>query len=142
MPDLSRVATHPLLAFLDLLSLAPETLWHAIALLSFLFIVNYLLRTACMSMATRSVVVHILVCTLTLLPAILLAAILWWAAYQHPGRAWVNLGVAALLYVPWYIGGAITRLVRPDTEGADVGWLLMGALITFPLGVIAALVFG
>lgn len=127
---------------LDLLSLAPSRLGYAITLLAFLFMVNYLLRTAYMNAATRSRPVHMLVCTLTLLPAICLAAILFLAAYRHPDRVWMNLAVAAALYLPWALGGAITRFSRPDTEGADVGWLAMGALITFPAGLIAAVVFG
>jgi uncharacterized membrane protein len=136
---LARVNDRPFSEFLELMSLAPDTLAHAMAMLSFLFVVNYLLRTAYMSQRTRSVLTHMVVCTLTLLPAIALAVILCWAAYRHPDRAWINLGVAALLYVPWYLGGAMTRLARPDTEGGDIGWLTMGALITFPVGIAAAL---
>ena len=142
MSNLTQDTHRPLKALFELLSLAPETLGHAIVILAFLFLVSYLLRTAFMSEGTRSVLIHIVVCTLTLLPAITLAAILFWAAYKYPDRVWINLGVAALLYVPWYIGGALTRLARADTEGADIGWLTMGALITFPCGLIAALVFG
>lgn len=134
MPDLHGLG--------QLLALSPETLWHTVALLSFLFLLNYLIRTGYMSESPQSVVVHMAVCVLTLLPALVLAAVLLWAAYNHPERAWINLGIAALLYLPWYAGGALTRLARRDTEGADVGWLAMGALITFPVGVIAALVFG
>jgi hypothetical protein len=142
MPDiLDHTTTRPLSEFLELISLAPETLGHAIAMLSFLFVCNYLLRTAYMTEHPRSVLTHMLVCTLTLLPAIALAGILVWAAYRHPDRAWINLGVAALLYLPWYLGGAMTRLARRDAEGGDLGWLTMGAVfITFPVGVIAALV--
>ena len=139
MPD----ASYPLVdGLVGMLSLAPESLGHAVALLSFLFMVNYLLRTALMSEGTQSIVVHVCVSTLTLLPAIVLAVVLIWAASQHPHRAWINLGVAALLYIPWYLGGAITRLARSDTEGGDIGWLVMGALITFPVGLVAALAFG
>jgi len=123
---------------LDLLSLAPGATGHAMVLCSFLFFCTYLLRTAAMSEGTRSRLVHMLVCVLTLLPAVLLAAMLVLGAARFPERAWLNLAVAALLYVPWYAGGRITRLARPDTEGADVGWLAMGALITFPVGLAAA----
>lgn len=139
-PDLlDQATTRPLREFLELLSLAPGTLVHAIAMLSFLFVCSYLLRTACMIERPRSVLIHMLVCILTLLPAIALAAILVWAAHRHPDRVWINLGVAALLYLPWYLGGAMTRLARRDTEGGDLGWLAMGACITFPVGLIAAL---
>ena len=125
----------------ELLSLAPHAAAHAAVLLSFLFLSAYLLRTACMTEGTRSTIVHMLVCVLTLLPAVLLAAILVLGAARYPERAWINLGIAALLYVPWYFGGKITRLTRQDTEGADTGWLAMGALITFPVGVAAAILF-
>ncbi len=127
---------------LDLLSFAPHTVWHALVLFSFAFMINYLVRTAYMSEGTRSVFVHVLVCVLTLLPAVILAGMLLLGAYRYPERSWMNLGIAALLYVPWYAGGALTRLVRPDTEGADLGWLAMGALITFPIGLTVAIVFG
>jgi hypothetical protein len=134
MPELNNL--------LDVFSLAPNAFWHTVALFSFLFLVNYLLRTALMPEETRSVIVHMLVCILTLLPAVSLAVMLLLGAYRYPQRAWINLGIAALLYLPWYAGGRITRLVRPDTEGADVGWLAMGALITFPVGIVAAIIFG
>jgi hypothetical protein len=130
---------NPLVA---LLSLAPGAMPHAVVLLSFLFLCAYLLRTACMTEGTRSPAVHMLVCVLTLLPAVLLAGVLLFAAIRFPERVWLNLGVAALLYVPWYAGGRITRMASPDTEGGDVGWLAMGALITFPVGLAAAVIFG
>lgn len=38
--------------------------------------------------------------------------------------------------------GLATRLVRPINEGADLGFMTVGALITFPAGVLAALVYG
>ena len=126
---------------LSIFSLAPYAFLHTAILFSFLFMVNSLLRTALMPEATRSVVVHMLVCVLTLLPAVVMAGTLWLGAYHYPERAWINMGIAALLYLPWYAGGKITKLVRPDTEGADVGWLGMGALITFPAGIIAAILF-
>lgn len=139
---LDQTTTRPFSEFLELLSLAPETLGHAFAMLSFLFVCNYLLRTALMTERPRSWFVHALVCTLTLLPALVLAPILVWAAYRHPDRVWINLGVAALLFGAWYLGGAMTRLARRDAEGGDLGWITMGAFITFPTGLIAALVFG
>jgi hypothetical protein len=138
---LSLLATASAPSLLDVLSLQPETLWHAVALLGFLFLCNYLLRTALMTEATRSPWVQAFVCSLTLLPAIALAVILLWAAYRHPERAWINFGIAALLYVPWGLGGALTPLARTDTEGADLGWLTMGAFITFPTALLAALIF-
>jgi hypothetical protein len=80
----------------------------------------------------------VLVCALTLAPAVVLAVVLVWSALHHPDRALLNLVLAAALYVPWWAGGALTRLVRDDSEGSDLGWLAMGALITFPTGITAA----
>lgn len=111
-------------------------------LMAFVILLNDLVRTWLMTEGTRSVGVHLAVCVLTLAPAIVLASLLVWAGYHHPDRVWLNLALAAGLYVPWWLGGAITRLVRPDSEGADLGWISMGALITFPVGVGAALVLG
>ena len=61
-----------------------------------------------------------------------------WAAARHPERAWLNLAGAAVLFGLWWLGGALTRLVRSDSEGADLGWMAAGALITFPTGILAA----
>jgi hypothetical protein len=127
---------------IDLLSFAPGMAMHAFVLFSFLFLSAYLLRTACMTESTQSAPMHMLVCALTLLPAILMAGMLVLGAIRFPERVWINLGITAALYVPWYAGGRITRLARPDTEGADVGWLAMGALITFPAGLVVAVLLG
>jgi hypothetical protein len=124
----------------EMLALGPGQVWHGAVLLGAFCAVCYLLRTALMVQAPASVAVHMVVCTLTLLPAIVLAGVLVWADVRHPDRAWLNLGVAAALSLPWWLGGAITRLARPDTEGGDIGWLAMGALITFPVGAVAALI--
>jgi hypothetical protein len=48
--------------------------------------------------------------------------------------------VALLMYVIWYLAGQLVLLARPDTEGADLGFMTVGALITFPVGIIAAIV--
>lgn len=143
MGDVIRQGTWgPFLELLDLMDLSADTLPHAFVLLSAMCIVSYLLRTACMTAATRSVVMHLMVTTLTLLPAIVIAAVLAWAAYCHPERAWFNLLVAVALGVVWALGGAITRLARPDTEGADIGWLSHGMAIMLVVGVVAAVAFG
>ena len=90
---------------------------------------------------TRSVLAHVARCLLTFaIQAIVLAAVLVWADYRHPGRSWINLGYALLLYVIWYLAGQLVLVARPDTEGADLGFMTVGALITFPVGIIAALI--
>jgi hypothetical protein len=129
------------LSFADLIFLAPAGWHHGALLLSFFCVVCYLLRIALMLEGVRSAFVHAVVCTLTLLPAIVLAIVLLFAARAYPTRAWMNLAIAFGIYVAWYLGGAITRLVRPDAEGGDLGWITMGALITFPVGAVAALIF-
>lgn len=124
----------------DVLALGPDTALAGCVLLAFSFLLNDLVRTWLMTERTRSVLVHVIVCALTLAPAVVLAAVLVWAGSRHPDRAFLNLGLAAALYVPWWAGGALTRLVRDDSEGADIGWIAMGALITFPTGLATALV--
>lgn len=126
----------------DLLALGPDTVIAGCTLLAFLFLLNDLVRTWLMTEGTRSIAAHLAVCVLTLAPALVLAGVLVWSASRHPDRVWINLALAAALYVPWWAGGALTRLVREDSEGADLGWIAMGALITFPVGLGAAVVFG
>jgi hypothetical protein len=125
----------------EIASLDPETFWQSFVFLFAVILLNDLLRTALMTELVRSVFNHLVVCTLTLLPGILLGGVLLFAAHQHPERAWINLFWAAVLYLPWYLGGLITRLARSDVEGPDIGWMAHGALITFPLGIAAALIF-
>jgi hypothetical protein len=131
----------PFYLLAQLLSLGPDMLIEAIVLLAALFFLNDLLRTALLPQATRSILAHLTCCALTLLPGIVLGFVLVWAAHEHPDRAWLNLGIAAFLYLFWILGGAITRAVRSDSEGADIGWIFHGAVITFALGVGAALIF-
>ena len=140
MPEAAVPGMEPFPLFLELMKLGSGDWHHAVALLGFFCACCYLLRIALMVEVPFAGWAHAWICTLTLLPAIVLGAVLVWAAYWHPERAWLNLGFAALVYVAWAAGGAITRLVRPDTEGADIGWLAMGAIITFSAGVVAAVV--
>jgi hypothetical protein len=131
----------PLYHLDQIASLDPETFWHSFVFLFAVILLNDLLRTALITELTRSVFNHLVVCVLTLLPGFLLGGVLLWAAHRHPERAWINLLWAAVLYFPWWLGGQLTKLARSDTEGADVGWIFHGALITFPTGVVAALIF-
>lgn len=131
----------PIRNLLDLMSLAPDLLWASLILLAGVMLLNDLLRTALMSEHTRSVAVHALVCTLTLLPSGILGLVLLYAGYRYPERAWINFGLALALYMPWYLGGTLTWLARRDTEGADVGWISHGLFITVPCGLLAMVLF-
>ena len=127
---------------IDLMTLAPERLIPSLILLSSLVILNELVRTAFMVEYTRSVVVHVIISILTLLPAFMLGFILLYDGYRYPERAWLNLGIAIALYLPWILGGTLTRLSRRDTEGADLGWILQGLIfITIPWGILAVIIF-
>lgn len=131
----------PFKDFVELMSLPPERLREWLFFLSAFIILCELTRLALATVFTRSVLAHVTRCLLTFaIQAIVLAAVLVWADYRHPGRSWINLGYALLLYVIWYLAGQLVLLVRPDTEGADLGFMTVGALITFPVGIIAAIV--
>jgi hypothetical protein len=138
--DLSHgITMGPFKNLLHLFSFPPDKLIVSLVLLSSLFILNDLVRTALMCEYTRSVLNHVIINALTLLPAAVLGLVLLYAGYRYPERVWVNFGIALALYVPWYIGGTLTKLARRDTEGADVGWMAMGLFITVPCGVLAVL---
>jgi hypothetical protein len=131
----------PFRDFLDLMSLPPERIKEWLSFLIAFMILCELTRLALATVFTRSVLAHVIRCLLTFaVQAVVLAAILVWADYRHPGHGWINLGVAALMYVIWYLAGQLVLLARPDTEGADLGFMTVGALITFPVGIIAAIV--
>jgi len=126
---------------LDLFTLAPDHLVPSLIFLGALMAANDLVRTALMVEMTRSPLVHALLNVLTLLPSFVLALVLVVAAWLHPAQRWINLLWALLLYAAWFIGGSLTRLARRDTEGADPGFMTVGALVTFPLGILAAVIF-
>jgi hypothetical protein len=131
----------PFRALLDLLSLPPDRIKEWLSLLIAFMIVCELTRLALATVFTRSVLAHVTRCLLTFaVQAVVLAGVLVWADYRHPERAWINLGYALFLYVIWYLAGQLVLLARHDTEGADLGFMTVGALITFPVGIIAALV--
>ncbi|MBI4552386.1 MAG: hypothetical protein HY710_08995 [Candidatus Latescibacteria bacterium] len=138
---LSGMTVGPFHNLLELLSLAPERLIASLILLAALILMNDFVRTALMVEYTRSVVTHVIINVLTLLPAVILGVVLLYAGYRYPERAWFNLGVAAAFYVVWYIGGTLTRLARHDTEGADIGWMSHGLFITIPCGFLAVILF-
>lgn len=131
----------PFKDFIQLMSLPPERTRQWLMLLSAFMILCELTRLALATVFTRSVLTHVMRCLLTFaIQSVVLAAVLVWADYRHPDRGWINLGYALLLYFIWYLAGQLVLLARPDTEGADLGFMTVGALITFPVGIIAALI--
>ena len=131
----------PFRDFLALLALPRERALEALAYLSAFIILCELVRLALGTTFTRSKLAQVIRSLLTFpVQALLLAAVLVWAAHQHPERAWINVGYALLLYGVWYAAGQLVLLARPDTEGADLGFMTVGALITFPVGILAAVV--
>jgi len=131
----------PFRDFLALLALPPDRVIEALSYLGAFMILCELARLALGTTFTRSKLAQVIRSLLTFpVQAILLAAVLVWSAHQHPERAWINVAYALLLYGVWYAAGQLVLLARPDTEGADLGFMTVGALITFPVGVIAAVV--
>jgi hypothetical protein len=145
MMDLLRdlidgMTTKPFRDIAHMLTMPRDQLWASFSLLAAIVIVCELVRISLGTTFTRSRVAHVAVCTLTFaFQALLLAIVLIIADRAYHGRGWINLGIALALYVIWYITGQVTKLVRTDSEGADLGFMAVGALITFPTGVIAAL---
>jgi len=122
-----------------MLELQPGRLLPGLSLLAAIITVAELVRIALGNVLTHSRVAHVTVCFLTFaFQALLIAGVLVFADRAHPGRGWINLGFALALYLLWFVVGQATKLVRRDSEGADVGFMAVGALITFPTGVIAA----
>jgi hypothetical protein len=131
----------PFKDFVELMSLPPERTREWLMFLSAFMILCEVTRLALATVFTRSVLAHVMRCLLTFaIQSVVLAAVLVWADYRHPGRGWINLAYALLLYFIWYLAGQLVLLARPDTEGADLGFMTVGALITFPVGIIAALI--
>ena len=125
-----------------LLALPPERLVPAVCLLAGFIIYCELVRISLAVALTRSVVTHVMVCLLTFgVQAVTLAIVLVHAAAAYPGRGFINLGIAVGLYGLWYLTGQATRLIRPRSEGADLGFMAVGALLTFPAGLVGAIVF-
>ena len=123
------------------LTLPPGNLMPGLILLGGFIVVCELVRFLLATELTRSRLVHVTVCLLTFaVQALVIAAVLAFAARAYPERAWVNLAHAAGLYFVWWLAGMATRLARTDTEGADVGFMSVGAVLTFGVGILAALV--
>lgn len=130
----------PFKDLVELMSLPPGRTGEWLMFLSAFMILSELTRLTLATVLTRSVLAHVIRCLLTFpIQSIVLAAVLVWADHRHPGRGWINLGYALLLYFIWYLAGQLVLLARPDTEGADLGFMTVGALITFSVGIIAVL---
>ncbi|HET6146095.1 MAG TPA: hypothetical protein VFH68_01065 [Polyangia bacterium] len=139
---LSQMTVEPFQKLWALMALPPERLLPALCLLAGIIIYCELVRISLAVVLTRSVLTHVTVCLLTFaLQAIILAVVLVHAAKTYPGRGFINLGIALGMYVIWYLVGQATKLIRPRSEGADLGFMAVGALITFPVGLIGAIVF-
>jgi hypothetical protein len=138
----AQMTSEPFHKIWELMALPPERLLPALSLLAAFMVVCELTRIALGTELTHSVVAHVVVCLLTFgLQAIVLAVVLLHADHDHPGRGFLNLGFALGLYAVWYVTGQFTKLVRPVSEGADLGFMAVGAAITFPVGLVSALVF-
>jgi hypothetical protein len=123
----------------DLMGLPPDRLWSAIGLLAAFITVAELVRLSLSTTATTSVTAHLLRCLLTFpIQSVSLAIVLVVAALRFPERAWLNLGIVLSLYVLWYLVGQLTSLARSDNEGADLGFMCVGSLVTFPTGLLMA----
>jgi len=138
---LDNATIGPFRDFIAILALPRERLFEALMYLGAFIILCELTRLSLGTTFTRSKLAQVMRSLLTFpVQAIVLAGVLVWAAHSHPERAWINVGYALLLYGVWYAAGQMVLLARPDTEGADLGFMTVGALITFPVGIIAALV--
>jgi hypothetical protein len=123
------------------LSLPPGEMFPSIMMVAMFITVCELTRIAVSSELTRSRIAHLAVLLLTFpLQAIVLTVMLVHAGATHHGRGWINLGIAVAMYALWYAVGQMTRLARPLSEGADLGFMTVGALVTVPTGLVVAVV--
>jgi hypothetical protein len=126
-------------------SLPPDRLGPALLMIAAVMVVCELSRIALSTEHATSRIAHVVMCLLTFpLQSIFLAVVLVHAASAHPGcgRGWINLGIALGAYALWFAAGQATKLVRRPSEGADLGFMCVGGLITFPIGIAAVLVWG
>ena len=122
-----------------LLALPPGAVLTAMIVLAATMMTLEYTRISLALAAPHSRVAHVSVCMLTFpLQTILCSFVLIHAARAFPDRAWINLGLIGILHVVWWIAGQSTLIVRRDSQGADVGFMAVGALITLLVGVGAA----
>jgi hypothetical protein len=136
---LDGMTIQPFKNLLHLLALPPDQLGAAFRALAAVMVTCELVRIALGTVLTRSRIAHLVVCLLTFAAqSLLLTFVVVYADRCYPGRGWINLGLVAALYAIWYATGELTRVVRSDSEGADLGFMTVGALITFPVGIVFA----
>lgn len=136
----SGFTRYPFEDLLWLLGMPADDLFASLVLLAMVVIGCELARVALATEFTRSALVHVVICMLTVVVlSAVLGGVLVYAAIEHPERAWINLGIVLGLYVLWYATGELTKVVRKHNEGADLGFMTVGGMITFPAGILAAL---
>lgn len=73
------------------------------------------------------------------LQAIALAVALVHGASTQPGRGWSNLAIVIGWYALRFLAGEAVRIVRRSGERPDLGFMVAGAVIALPAGIVAAL---
>jgi hypothetical protein len=137
---MSTISLELVNAILAYASLPPHRLLSSLVVLGTFVTACEYARISLIVESPRSRPVHVALCMLTFaFQAIAMAAMLVYADIKYHGRGFINLAIVAGAYILWYLVGQSTRLVRRDSEGADVGFMSFGALITFPVGIVAAL---
>ncbi|WP_428264331.1 hypothetical protein [Haliangium sp.] len=127
-------------ALLELFTLPPDRLLESVLLVAGIVVACEYLRISLSPVFTRSVVAHLLVNLLTVvIQPVLLAVVLVLSVLAAPERAGLNFLIVAGMYGVWYLAGQSTLLARPDTQGADVGFMTIGGVLTFLPGAIAVL---
>lgn len=126
----------------DLFTFAPERIGPSLVFWAGIMILCELARISLAVAFTRSVAVHLLVNLLTVvIQPVALAAALVASIAMRPELAGRSFLYALGLYAVWYAAGQATLLIRPDSQGADPGFISVGAIITFAAGGVAVLLY-
>lgn len=131
----------PFVHLMEIFTLGAGNLLIAFGIITVLFFINELLKAYLMIEHTHCIITHVGINIMTILPAIILMAILIYAGFKHPERTGINFTFVVLSFIPWYLAGKFTRLARRDTEGADIGFMTVGLLLVVFAGIITTLVF-
>ncbi len=122
---------------IELMTLPSEHLVTATVFLAAIIATCEYVRIVLSVTAPKSVAVHLLVSLLTVvIQPLFLAAVLVLSIAATPERAWLCMAIVAGLYGVWYLAGQSSLLVRADSQGADVGFMTVGAVMTFIPGLI------